>query len=86
MTVKMFFFKNHAESEAGRLVPDFFLFLNKGLYEITASCLKLSFNTFRQPSTWHTIKTNFDTHFNIYFYTYFDSHQLGIQKKQTINL
>ena len=29
ITRAMFFFKNHAENEAGRLYPDFFLFLKK---------------------------------------------------------
>ena len=29
---EIFFFKNHTENEAGRLVPDFFLFLRKVLY------------------------------------------------------
>ena len=27
-----FFFKNHAENNAGRLVPDLFLFFRKALY------------------------------------------------------
>ena len=27
MTIKIFFFENYAEMEAGRLVPDLFLFL-----------------------------------------------------------
>ena len=38
----IFFFKNHAESEAGRLVPDLFLFLRKE----RASGLKLDFNIY----------------------------------------
>ena len=42
----MFFFKNHGENEAGRLVPDLFLFLKKALYEDKASGLKLNFNIF----------------------------------------
>ena len=33
-------------------------FFKKALYEVKASGLQLSFNIFRQPSTWHTIKTN----------------------------
>ena len=41
------FFENHTEKEAGRLVPDFFLFLKKALYEVKASDLQLSFNIFR---------------------------------------
>ena len=44
---KCFFFKNHAEYEAGRLVPDFFFFLKKkDLYEAKASGLELTFNIF----------------------------------------
>ena len=48
---------NHAEIEAGGLVPNLFLLLKKVLYEIKASGLQISFNIFRQPSAWH-IKTN----------------------------
>ena len=40
------FFKNHAENEAGRLVPDLLLFFKKGLYEVKASGLRLNFNIF----------------------------------------
>ena len=44
------FFKNHAENEAGRLLPDlfffFFLFFKKALYEVKASGLKLSLKIF----------------------------------------
>ena len=36
---KIIFFKNHGENEAGRLVPDFFLFFKKALYKVKASCL-----------------------------------------------
>ena len=43
----MFLFRNHAENEAGRLVPDLFLFFKKALYELKASGLQLSFNQFR---------------------------------------
>ena len=39
----MFFFKNHAENEAVRLVPDLFLFFKKALFEVNASALQLSF-------------------------------------------
>ena len=42
----MFFFKNHAENEAERLVPDFFLLFNKALHQVKASGLQLSFNIF----------------------------------------
>ena len=34
-----FFFKNHEENEAGRLVPDVFLVFIKALYEEKASDL-----------------------------------------------
>ena len=36
---KIFFFKNHAESEPGKIVSDLFLFFNKALYEVKASGL-----------------------------------------------
>ena len=41
---KTCFFKNHAENEAGKPVPELFLFLKKSLYEVKASGLQLSFN------------------------------------------
>ena len=38
MTREMFFFfKTHAENEAGRLVPDLFVFFKKASYEVKAS-------------------------------------------------
>ena len=43
---EIIFFKDNAENEAGRLVPDLFLFFNKALYEVKASGLPLSFNIF----------------------------------------
>ena len=43
----MFFLKNQAENEAGRLVPDLFLSFKKALYEVKASRLQLSVNMFR---------------------------------------
>ena len=43
----MFFFENHGEYEAGKLVPHHFLFFKKALYEVKASDLQLSFNIFR---------------------------------------
>ena len=52
------FLQKSGKNEAGKLAPDFFLFSKKALYEIKASCLQLSFNIFRQSSTWLTIKTN----------------------------
>ena len=42
----MFFFRNHAENEAGKLVPDLFLFFKKALDEVKTSGQHLSFNTF----------------------------------------
>ena len=43
----IFFFKNHAENEAGTMVPDLFLFFKEALHEVKASGLQLSFNIFR---------------------------------------
>ena len=43
---KNFFFKNRAENEAVRLVPDLFLLCKKALHEVKASGLQLSFNIF----------------------------------------
>ena len=43
-TREYFFKKSHLENEAGRLVPDLFLFSEKALYEINTSSLQLSFN------------------------------------------
>ena len=56
--MNIFFFKNPAENESGRLPPDHFLFSRKALNEVKASGLQLSFKIFRWPLTWHTIKTN----------------------------
>ena len=39
--------ENHGENEAGKLVPELFLFFKKVLYEVKASGLQLSFNIFR---------------------------------------
>ena len=47
ITREIFFFKNHAENKAGRLVPELFLFFEKALYEVKASGLQLSFDIFR---------------------------------------
>ena len=51
--------KNHVKNEVGRLVPDLFFLFQKALYEVKASGLQLSFNIFREPSTWYTVKTNY---------------------------
>ena len=40
----MFFYKNHAGNEAGRLVSDLFLFFKKALYKVKASAQDYSFN------------------------------------------
>ena len=47
------FLKNYAENEAGRLVPDLYLYFKKALYEVKARELQLSFNYFD-----NTIKVN----------------------------
>ena len=44
---EIFSFKNHAENETGRLVPDLFLLFKKALYEVKTSGLHLSFNICR---------------------------------------
>ena len=55
--MEILFFKNHAENEAGRLVPDL-LYFGKAFYEIKANGLELSFNIFLWFSTWHMVKTS----------------------------
>ena len=40
------FIKNHAQNEAGRLVPDLSLFFRKALYQLKASGLQVSFSIF----------------------------------------
>ena len=55
------FFKPLAERQEdkeGRQVPDLFLFFKKALYEEKISGLQLSFNIFRYPLSWLTIKTD----------------------------
>ena len=47
ITREIFPFKNHAENEAGRLVPDFVLLFNKASYEVKTRGLQLCFNMFR---------------------------------------
>ena len=46
MTIEIFFFKNHAENETGRLVRDPILFFKKAFLELKASGLQLSFSFF----------------------------------------
>ena len=43
MTLEIVFFRNHAENEAGRLVPDLFFIFLKNLYKVKASGQHLSF-------------------------------------------
>ena len=47
ITREVFFFKNHAENQTERLVPDLFLFFEKALYEVKASGLQLTINISR---------------------------------------
>ena len=49
IATEIFFFKNHTENEAGKLVPDLLLFYTNTLYEVNASCLLLSFDIFDIP-------------------------------------
>ena len=39
----MFFFRDFAENEVGKLVPDRFLYFKKALYQIKASGLQIDF-------------------------------------------
>ena len=39
------------------LVPDFFSFFEKVLYELKSNDRKFSFSIYQQPLTWHMIKT-----------------------------
>ena len=41
------FFKNHSENEAGKLIPDLFLFFQKAISEVKASGRQQSFNILR---------------------------------------
>ena len=47
MKTQIFFFKNPAENETGRLAPDLFLFFEKALYGVKANGLQLTFNQVR---------------------------------------
>ena len=44
---QIFLFKNHAQNEADRLVPDLSLFFKKALYQVKASGLQLGSDIFR---------------------------------------
>ena len=46
ITRENFFFKNHAETESRRLVPDLFLLFKKALYDVKASGRQISFHIF----------------------------------------
>ena len=54
----IFFFKTQSENESVRLVPEHFLLSENALYDVKSGYLQPSFNIIREPSTWHTIKTN----------------------------
>ena len=58
MMTEIVFFKNHAENEAGRLVPDLSLFFKKALYELKTNGLQLSFNQFCSPQLGKQLKQN----------------------------
>ena len=47
MTREIFFFKNHAENETGKVVPDLFLLFKKALNKLKAGGLQVSFDMFR---------------------------------------
>ena len=47
MPREIFFFKDYIENEAGKLLPDSFLFFKKTLYYVKASGLQLDFTIFR---------------------------------------
>ena len=55
-----YFFKKYAQNEAGELVPDFFLFFEKALFEVKASGLHLIIVSvyFESPLLEQTIKIN----------------------------
>ena len=46
MIREIFFLKNLAENQARKLVPDFFVFLKKALYEVETNGFQLSFNIY----------------------------------------
>ena len=49
MIKEIFFFKNHAENEAGRPVPGLFLLFKKVLQKVKASGLQFGFTIFQFP-------------------------------------
>ena len=42
----MFFLKNNTDNEAGKLVPDHFLFFEKALYQVKESGLQLDLTVY----------------------------------------
>ena len=52
------FLQKSYRKQAGRLVPDLFLFFEKSLSEVKANDLELNFSIFQQSSTRHMIKAN----------------------------
>ena len=46
ITRQIFFFKNYAENETGKLGPDLFLFFERAYFEVKASGLQLNFGIF----------------------------------------
>ena len=62
----IFFFRNYAGNEVGRLVPERFSFLKKDLSKKKASDQPFSLTYFSRPRLGHTIKTNFITFQAVY--------------------
>ena len=58
---EILFFKSHAENEAGRLAPNFFLLFKKALCKVKQVVSTLDLIYFGRPPLWHKIKTNFIT-------------------------
>ena len=54
-----YFFKNHAENEAGRLVADLYFFFEKALYELKANDQHLNLKICWYSSTWTYNKNKF---------------------------
>ena len=66
----MFFFENHKENEAGRLVPDLFLFFKKALYEVKANVCSLVLMTFNSAEPGKQLKQNIYIYIYIYIYNF----------------
>ena len=54
---EVFFFKNNAENDVGRLIPGLFLFFKKALYKVKANDQHLIY--FGRPRLGHEIKNKF---------------------------